>query len=181
MGYFMSKHFHGRRYYLLFILIAVAFVSDISMHILRAVLTPDFVRTQVESDSEMPFDQGTFMKNYFYVNTSLTYLLYFKICMLGIIDISKIQQLQENKSMPVLLISLVFFTQQLVQGIFYQNWIPILKRNYPVFACTDVGCDLLATYCMYPLLKIEMTEINHTGFKRKVQERKHAFKHRQRI
>jgi hypothetical protein len=154
MGFIVAKMFHGRSMKMIFSILTIIFFSDLGLVISRYILddTPD---------DDLPWDDTESPVRYIFSTISgvLIFLLYFLVCMLGIVDLVKVEQLQTNRNLTALLIFFVFFYGETLKAIFIPRILLICDSHYILWASVDQISTTLVAFSLYPQYKIEAKEL----------------------
>ena len=112
MGYYIAKRLHGRRMKLILIMLMICFVSDIGLDLTR-ILMDDNIN---DGEPWKDFD-NVFSATFFSISTVMIFLIYFTVCMLGMIDIAKVEQLNNNRNLTALLACFTWFVEEYIKAL----------------------------------------------------------------
>lgn len=155
MGYYIAKRLHGRRMKLILIMLMICFVSDIGLDLTR-ILTDDNIN---DGEPWKDFD-NVFSATFFSISTVMIFLIYFTVCMLGMIDISKVELLNNNRNLTALLACFTWFVEEYIKALVQNKLVAIADEYVPVWMILDNLATLLAVFFLYPNYLIEQTEVN---------------------
>ena len=86
----------------------------------------------------------------FVLDSTLTYLLYFLVCVVGILDIAKQYLLQEQLDITALLFCLVNMIQQVYTIEVYNKLMPLISNNFYFWIGIDMVSTIAIAYILYP-------------------------------
>ena len=91
----------------------------------------------------------------FSTSTVICFLNYFIICMVGMIDLAKVEQLNNNRNLTAILCCFTWFVEEYLKALFQQKLVDIANKYVAVWMIVDNSATLMAAYFLYPNYLIE--------------------------
>ena len=139
VGFVIAEKFHGRRTAFIQYGLIVLMVSDTLLFVTRIATDPDI------DDDEPYADLDSFWTTLFFcISSSVTYMEYFLICMLGIVDFAKKEQLFNNNNQVAMLICFVFFFEGFTNACFIRRIVFWANNNFIAWFLVDTAATITA-------------------------------------
>ena len=94
-------------------------------------------------------DKNLFVYSIFVIDATLTYLLYFLIGVVGILDIAKQYVLQERLDTTAFLFCMLYMFQQIFIIEIYLKLLPWISQNIYLWICSDTLSTLAVGIILY--------------------------------
>ena len=155
----ISKWFFGRRITVTFITLILALTCDTLITSYRLWLYDwqNYIEiiTQNYKDDSIEYVLQV-------VNISLRNIAYFLICLMGMIEVVKKQQLNSNRNLTAVILCITVGSLKIVQALFLDKFFIHVfdnKSQYWFFAVDNLS-TIGAMYLLYPKLVVERCEVN---------------------
>ena len=94
-----------------------------------------------------------------YCDSTLIFLIYYLISILGIVDIAKNEMLNSNRNLTAVVLSLALAAQYALDAIFLDKLLFFLKDHYIIWVLFDNLATVGTMVVLWKKLRVELKEV----------------------